>query len=183
MNKSKNIIFLLSLVYFSIILPINIEKLNAFSLKNDKTKTNDISKSSVHKPSYNPGGDEFSEDKEFFDAYQKKHNIIDNNSDIEVSEPLLKGKLIDSIYIEAADNNEIKEVFDRNYFCIENSEIPEELAFFIDNQCVQNIKAKNTKISANNKIIESKNNMNEDDSDISLSNNDEEHLPLIKFKE
>lgn len=167
MKKSREISFFLTYILFLFFYICDIQKLKAFSLKNEKAKAKTTSTSGgIHKPSYNPGGDEFENDKEFFQVYQKKYhnlnfsdNLAENSNNFErnicaeENSLIPGGKFIENIDIELLNRKELLDISSKKYYCVQNLDIPSELLFLVESQCEQEIHEKQPSIYSNKNIM------------------------------
>jgi hypothetical protein len=160
LNILKKNFFLYFFLY--IYSQIDSSKLYAFSIKNDNAKIKSLSSSGLHKPDFNPGGVKFSEDQEFFNSYQKKDklnaNIYNDINDYsfqrninqsELSDIYYGSDIIGATYIESLDKIKENEIYSKNFFCINNNDIPEELMAYIYDKC-NNISYENYSLHQDN---------------------------------
>lgn len=109
--------------------------LSAYHHSDAQIKPNNVS---AHKPYYNPGGDKFAEDKEFANSYNKKNNINDGQTKVNsasLNSP--PGTLIAS-HVPAKFSK--KDLENKNFKCVNNEDIPDEMKPFIMSKCIEKAK-------------------------------------------
>lgn len=177
--KSKIILSIFVSIFFHLTIFDN----EAIGLRNlrstNKNNNNPTSTTQLYPPSYNPGGSNFQDDQEFYQAYQKNQNPSNYNDSLCGTSQLnkeLPGDLIEQVSIQKADRKEINEIYNNSYYCISNYEIPEELKFLVESECIQEIKTRKdipASVMQTNANQNFKNNQNECD---------EQKQPLIRYK-
>ena len=201
LSKSE---FTFVLVFIMFFVFCAFKEVSALSLKNSKTKERAMSAGTgPHKPSYNPGGDDFANDTEFYQSYQSKYNYNNNLMDTDYSggceNRQIPGNIIDHVYIEKIDRRELQDIHSKKYYCVQNRDIPEELSFLIESECEQEVimNSNQNKPYPEKKILISEykgnkkfdemdfvdynpNNQNADECE--FSNENEEKIPSVKFK-